>query len=39
MLTADLKEAPDEEVTVEITFECGVPVAINGKENKQHRAD
>ena len=31
-LTADPKEAPDEEVTVEITFEAGIPVAINGKK-------
>jgi argininosuccinate synthase len=31
-LTVDPKEAPDEEVTVEITFEKGIPVAINGKK-------
>jgi argininosuccinate synthase len=29
---ADPKEAPDEEVTVEITFEAGIPVAINGQK-------
>ncbi len=31
-LTADPKNAPDEDVTVEITFEAGIPVAINGKK-------
>lgn len=31
-LTADPTEAPDEEVTVEITFENGLPVAINGQK-------
>lgn len=31
-LTADPKDAPDEEVTVEITFEKGVPAAINGNK-------
>ncbi len=31
-LTADPKDAPDEEVTVEISFEEGIPVAINGKK-------
>lgn len=31
-LTASLKDAPDEEVTVEVTFEAGIPVAINGKK-------
>lgn len=31
-LTSDPKEAPDEEVTVEITYEAGVPVAINGQK-------
>ena len=31
-LTVDPVDAPDEEVTVEITFECGVPVAINGQK-------
>lgn len=31
-LTVDPKDAPDEEVTIEITFEAGIPVAINGKK-------
>ncbi|MDL2298582.1 argininosuccinate synthase [Synergistaceae bacterium OttesenSCG-928-D05] len=33
-LTADPKDALDEEVTVEITFEKGIPVAVNGKKMK-----
>ena len=32
MLTAEPTEAPDEEVTVEVTFEGGVPVAVNGQK-------
>ena len=31
-LTVDPVDAPDEEVTIEITFEGGVPVAINGEK-------
>lgn len=31
-LTADPKDAPDEEVTVEITFENGIPTAVNGQK-------
>lgn len=30
-LTAELEDAPDEPVIVEITFEAGIPVAINGQ--------
>ena len=31
-LTVDPVDAPDEEITLEITFEAGVPVAINGEK-------
>ncbi|MGI6443103.1 MAG: argininosuccinate synthase [Synergistaceae bacterium] len=31
-LTVDPTDAPDEEVTIEITFEAGIPVALNGKK-------
>lgn len=31
-LTADPKDAPDEEVTVEVTFDGGIPVAVNGQK-------
>ncbi len=36
-LTVDPVDAPDEEITLEITFEAGVPVAINGEKNGLHR--
>lgn len=31
-LTVDPKDAPDEEVSIKITFEAGIPVAIDGKK-------